>query len=96
MKNIKIIPVIFALSILSFISCNDDFLETKPLDEFASVDVWKDMSLSKTFVNGIYASFNQSMQKYMKSVFCDEGHRRDNTACFNFNICLLTPDNIPG
>ncbi len=96
MKSIKIILTILTFSVLLLFSCNKDFIETKPLDEFASVDVWKDASLSKAFINGIYASFNQSLQKTMKSVFCDEGHRRDNTSCFNFNICLMTSDGIPG
>jgi len=96
MKNLKyIFNLIFCLALFTT-SCNQDFLETKPLGEFSSADVWKEKSLAKTFVNGIYASFNQSMQKYMKCCFCDEGHRRDNTACYNFNICLLTPDVIPG
>jgi starch-binding outer membrane protein, SusD/RagB family len=96
MKSLVNVIKIFLCFILFTTSCSKDFLETKPLGEFSSVDVWKDPALAKTFINGIYASFDQSFQKFMKVVFCDEGHRRDNSACFNFNLGLLTSDVIPG
>lgn len=96
MKSLANVLKIFLCFVLFTTSCNQDFLETKPLGDISSVDVWKDPALTKTFINGIYASFDQSFQKFMKSVFCDEGHRRDNSACFNFNLGLLTSDVIPG
>ena len=95
MKSLVNVFKIFLCFVLLTTSCNKDFLETKPLSEFSSADVWKDKSLATTFINGIYSSFDQSMQKRMMAVYCDEGHRRDATDAFNFNICLLTPDGIP-
>lgn len=96
MKNIlKPFTVIFLMLALFTVSCDKDFLETKPLSEYSSADVWKDQALAETFINGIYTALNQSMQKTMECVFCDEGHRRDNTSVFNFNICKITPDGIP-
>ncbi|MEJ7740741.1 MAG: RagB/SusD family nutrient uptake outer membrane protein [Chitinophagaceae bacterium] len=96
MKNVlNTFKIVLCFALLTT-SCKKDFLETKPLSEFSSADVWKDPALAKTFVNGIYTGLDQSMQKYMKAVFSDEGHRRDNTAVFNFNIGLMTPDGIPG
>ncbi|MEO5995179.1 MAG: RagB/SusD family nutrient uptake outer membrane protein [Chitinophagaceae bacterium] len=92
---VNVFKICFCFTLITT-SCKKEFLETTPLSEFSSADVWKDPALAKTFVNGIYTGIEQSMQKYMKSVFCDEGHRRDNTACFNFNIGLMTPDGIPG
>lgn len=77
-------------------SCNTDFLETKPLGELSSTDVWADQSLSKAFINGIYENFTHGFNKYMKACYVDEGHRRDNSSIRNFNNCLMTPDNIPG
>ena len=78
------------------ISCNTDFLETTPLGEISSADVWADQDLSKAFINGIYTSLDHGFNKFMKAVYCDEGHRRDNSSVRNFNRCLLTTDNIPG
>lgn len=97
MKNLvnvfKIYLCFFILLIA--VSCNDSFLETKPLDEFSSAAVWEDAALAETFINGIYSDLNQSFQKRMKAVYCDEGHRRDNGDAFNFNRCLITADRIP-
>jgi hypothetical protein len=45
------------ISILAFsYSCKnaEDFLDKKPLGDYSEVDVWSDLSLAKTFVNGIY------------------------------------------
>lgn len=95
MKSLVNVFKIFLCLVFLLTSCNKDFLETKPLSEFSSADVWKDQALSKTFINGIYTGLNQAMQKRMMSVYCDEGHRRDAGDAFNFNICLLTQDGIP-
>jgi len=35
-------------------ACNTDFLNTKPLGEATSDDVWKDQALTEAFVNNIY------------------------------------------
>lgn len=92
----QILNIVLLVLVLCGISCKKDFLETKPADEFSSADVWKDASLTRAFVNGIYASIDQSMCKYMKAVFCDEGHRRDNSAVLSFNRSEMTPDNLIG
>lgn len=95
MKSLFKYIISFLFFVLLTGSCNTSFLETKPSSEFSSADVWKDKALSQTFVNGIYNVLVQAMQKRMMSVYCDEGHRRDASDAFNFNICLLTPDGIP-
>lgn len=95
MKRLFNIFIIYIFIVLFTVSCKQDFLETKPLSEFSSADVWKDPALAKTFINGIYTDLNQSMQKMMKAVYCDEGQRRDNASTFKFNNSLLTPDEIP-
>lgn len=94
MRNRVLITGIISILFLS--SCNKDFLETTPLSEFSSADVWKDRSLSVSFINGIYASIDQSLSKYMLAVYCDEGHRRDNSAILAFNRGEMTADNIIG
>jgi len=87
--------ILFPLVILA-VSCNKDFLETTPLGELSSADVWQDENLSKAFINGIYASLPHGFNKYMKAVYCDEGHRRDNSSIRNFNRGLMTQDNMQG
>ena len=39
---------------IMFSSCNDDFLNTKPLGEVEGATTWKDAALSEAFVSGIY------------------------------------------
>ncbi len=76
-------------------SCDADFLETTPMDRIAETDVFRDPALTEANINGIYASVQMSILKYMKAVFCDEAQRRDNSAALNFNKCLITQDVIP-
>jgi len=93
--TIKIILSILALNVLVITSCNKDFLETKPLDEIAAPDVFSDPSLAQTYINGIYLNFYKNLQKRMKAVYCDEGHRRDDNSALNFNRCLISADDVP-
>lgn len=95
MKNIKIIRLLLIINTLLVTSCNKDFLETKPLDEISATDVFSDPALAQVYVNGIYLNLHKNLQKMMKAVYCDEGHRRDNSSVLNFNRSLITPDEIP-
>ena len=81
--------------ILLMTSCDMDFLETIPKDRIAETNVFLDPALTQASINGIYQSIQISITKYMKVCFCDEGHRRDNSAALNFNKCLITQDVIP-
>lgn len=59
MKNInKYLAVLFTACLL-MTSCNDDFLDTRPLGEVSESDVWSDPALSQAFVVGIYQGFGQ-------------------------------------
>ena len=87
---------IITVLVLDVTSCKKDFLETTPLSEFSSADAWKDKSLSTAFINGIYASIDQSMCKYMLAVYCDEAHRLDNSSILAFNRGEMTAANILG
>lgn len=95
MKNIKIILSVLLLNVSIITSCNKDFLETKPLAEIAATDVFSDPALAQAYINGIYLNFQKNLQKMMKAVYCDEGHRRDNNSALNFNRCLISADDIP-
>jgi len=50
----KKITYILGLLLLVVTSCNQDFLDNKPLDEYSEVDVWSDPALIETFVNNFY------------------------------------------
>ncbi|MEO5648507.1 MAG: RagB/SusD family nutrient uptake outer membrane protein, partial [Ginsengibacter sp.] len=96
MKKIISNPGIMILAFgLLIISCNKDFLETKPLGEVSQIDVWSDPTLTETFVNGIYSRLETPLKKYSRSIYIDESQRRSNQATLDFNNSLLTPDIIP-
>ena len=58
--------IIMMISGIMLTSCNDDFLNTKPLGEVEGETTWKDAALSEAFVSGIYGGlgaggFNEEM-----------------------------------
>lgn len=54
-------------------SCNDDFVNTKPLDEVPDTDTWSDPALSEAFVLGIYNGFGQGgFDEQMQASLTDE------------------------
>jgi hypothetical protein len=95
MKNYKAIILILLCSLFITPACKKEFLNTKPLSEIASSDVFSDPSLAQSYINGIYLNMHKSLQKRMKAVYCDEGHRRDDNSALSFNQCQLSTDVIP-
>jgi starch-binding outer membrane protein, SusD/RagB family len=57
-KKIFYITMLFAASVA--VSCSDDMLEKKPLDSYSEVDVFRDASLLRNFVNGTYVGIRHS------------------------------------
>jgi starch-binding outer membrane protein, SusD/RagB family len=55
MKKIKFKLGVFVAVCIVAISCNTDFLNTKPLDKIDSQTTWSDGALSEAFVFGVYA-----------------------------------------
>jgi hypothetical protein len=66
--------IIIALVTLLFInSCNDDFVNTQPLDQLAQSAVWTDGSLAEAFVSEIYAGLgNGGFDEQMLASLTDE------------------------
>lgn len=94
MKNLKyILLTLFLIEIV--ISCNDDFLDKKPLGEFSEIDVWSDVELVETFVNGTYRRLGIPFAINMLSNYVDETHFTPDWGTRDFNNSLLTPDLIP-
>ncbi|MDO1444996.1 RagB/SusD family nutrient uptake outer membrane protein [Rhodocytophaga aerolata] len=62
MKNttkIKSITLGIVIAMFSVTGCNDDFMNTKPLVEVPSEDVWKDEGLAEAFITDFYYGLNQ-------------------------------------
>ncbi len=71
MKKMK--KVVFCLLSLVVFGCNDDFVNTKPLDQLAESAVWTDASLAEAFVSEIYAGFgNGGFDEQMNASLTDE------------------------
>jgi hypothetical protein len=71
MKKMK--KIVFCLLSLVVFGCNDDFVNTKPLDQLAESTVWTDASLAEAFVSEIYAGFgNGGFDEQMNASLTDE------------------------
>ncbi len=71
MKKMK--KIVFCLLSLVVFGCNDDFVNTKPLDQLGESTVWTDASLAEAFVSEIYAGFgNGGFDEQMNASLTDE------------------------
>lgn len=69
MKNIGY----FLLLLFAVVGCNDDFVDTQPLDEFSQSDVWVDAALAEAFVLEIYNGLGQGgFDEQMMASLSDE------------------------
>ncbi|WP_421795283.1 RagB/SusD family nutrient uptake outer membrane protein [Haliscomenobacter sp.] len=69
MRNI----IIGLIAVLFINSCNDDFVNTQPLDQLAQTAVWTDGSLAEAFVSEIYAGLgNGGFDEQMNASLTDE------------------------
>ena len=55
MRLSKILFLVFAVVAISQTSCNEDFLNTQPLDKISSEATWADGPLSEAFVFNVYS-----------------------------------------
>ncbi len=58
-RNVKTISLSLLLVSAVATGCNDDFVNTQPLDQVAGSAVWGDAALSEAFVTGIYTGLGQ-------------------------------------
>jgi len=71
MKKMK--KIVFCLLSLVVFGCNDDFVNTKPLDQLGESTVWTDAALAEAFVSEIYAGFgNGGFDEQMNASLTDE------------------------
>lgn len=65
--------IVFCLLSLVVFGCNDDFVNTKPLDQLGESTVWTDAALAEAFVSEIYAGFgNGGFDEQMNASLTDE------------------------
>ncbi|HTN05090.1 RagB/SusD family nutrient uptake outer membrane protein [Agriterribacter sp.] len=93
-KNISV--VIFIAGVIALASCNKDFLNTKPLGEVSSEDVWKDGPLSEAFVTGVYSRLGMGgFDEQMLSSLTDESvFTHPNRGIDIVNEGILNPSNL--
>lgn len=75
MNNIKqyTLRICLLLLFIGVTSCNDDFVNTKPLDEVRDTEAWADPALSEAFVVDIYNGFGQGgLDEQMQASLTDE------------------------
>lgn len=71
--RIYIFRICALLLFIGVSSCNDDFVNTKPLDEVPDTDTWSDPALSEAFVLDIYNGFGQGgFDEQMQASLTDE------------------------
>ena len=70
-----------------FTACNDDFLETTPLDKISSSATWSDVTLAEAFVFSVYSYLGYGgFEEQMLAVYTDEAmftHAGRNINTFN-------------
>jgi starch-binding outer membrane protein, SusD/RagB family len=55
MKKLSLYSLLLAFSAFFYVSCNQDFLDTQPLDKISSDATWKDGPLSEAFIVNVYS-----------------------------------------
>ncbi|QJW89734.1 RagB/SusD family nutrient uptake outer membrane protein [Spirosoma taeanense] len=58
-RNFKTISLALFVASFAVTGCNDEFVNTQPLDQVAGSAVWSDAALAEAFVTGIYAGLGQ-------------------------------------
>lgn len=69
----KIVAILTAaLSLGNLTSCNQDFLDKQPQDQFSENAVWNDAALIQTFINNTYRGLGHGFNNVMFSTYSDE------------------------
>lgn len=91
MKKIFNISIIFILLVFTN-SCNKEFLDKQPLDQYGEEAVWSDLALMETFVNNIYYNIYHGFQgKIGMQMLCDEAMRVSDRGAINVTKSLVSP-----
>lgn len=69
-KIVAFLTVAFSFGNLT--SCNQDFLDKQPQDQFSETAVWSDPALIQTFINNTYRGLGHGFNNVMFSTYSDE------------------------
>ncbi|HLA52873.1 MAG TPA: RagB/SusD family nutrient uptake outer membrane protein, partial [Flavitalea sp.] len=72
-------------------SCNKDFMNLQPSDQFAGEAVWNDPALIQTFVNNIYLGLPHGFSNIMMSSIVDESMYNADFGTSNVTKSLVSP-----
>jgi len=90
----KLSKAIYVLSLLIFLGCNDDFLDTPPQDSISEGIIWSDESLVRAYHTSLYNSIYHGFGIHMLSKVTDEAFCAINWDVGNIPYGTLTPDNV--
>ncbi len=68
----RFLPYIFLTLILSVFSCQDDFLDPKPGEQYDDATIWSNQNLVESFVFDIYKGIPYPFQWYTSASLVDE------------------------
>lgn len=87
----KIIYIMTLVLALNSTSCNNEFLDLNPLDQFSEDKVWTDPGLIEAFVNNVYFGIPHGFSNIMMASLCDESMYNADFGTSNVTRCLVTP-----
>jgi hypothetical protein len=88
----KILYLSIAFIFISASSCNKDFLNLEPLDQYADGAVWnEDPALIQAFVNAIYRGFGQQGIRTILGTYVDETMLTFGMGADDITNSLMTP-----
>ena len=83
--------IITMVTVFGMGSCNKDFMNLQPSDQFADVAVWNDPALIQTFVNNIYLGLPHGFSNIMMSSIVDESMYNADFGTSNVTKSLVSP-----
>lgn len=88
--------LILLVTIAMAVSCNQDFLNTEPLDKISSEATWADGPLSEAFIFNVYSFLGYGgFEEEGLSSFCDEAmFTHAGRGIENFTESTITPTNL--
>jgi|AGTN01.1.fsa_nt_gi SusD family. len=91
----KIIYYLVLTTIITFIACNDDFLDRKPLDKLSEEAVFTNESLMEQYVNALYNVIPHPFTEGTMAAITDEAFFRFGGTSTNYIVRgELSPDNV--
>lgn len=94
LKMVRVLMFICVTSVfMGILSCNDEFLDRKPLTSISDADVWGDLNLIEAFVNDIYGDVPHGFDTNIADI-TDECYRPNNTNTVVYNSGGLNGSNM--